>query len=239
MTCIQRCTALCDNYVHTVSRQLVYVVLHLVLQALHLFAIHNAPIVVQWRNQYHSGGRQAVQQQVPVAPHGSCILCHDYKIATSCDVMGMSKLYINSSLLIISHNHCIHNHHPSIIYVIIISSSHNLPYPHSTPCYYKIFPPLRHITLHHSYITVHHSYITLHHSYVMPLPPSHSQSHFITHNLSWPPQHQVWLHPQLSGSHGCCPSMVRLDAAASDDTVTTTMQSISQKELQFANLQWK
>ena len=185
----------------------------------------------------------------------------------------MSKLYINSSLLIISHNHCITSsilpsytlpqfpHHYTISlsqYFLLLQDLHYITLHHSYITIHHITSLLHHITshyitlhhsyitihhsyitIHHSYITLHHSYITLHHSYVMPLPPSHSQSHFTTHNLSRPPQHQVWLHPQLSGSHGCCPSMVRLDAAASDDTVTTTMQSISQKELQFANLQWK
>ena len=98
----------------------------------------------------------------------------------------MSKLYINSSLLIISHNHCITSS---------ILPSYTLPqFPHhytiSLSQYFLLLQDLHYITLHHSYITIHHITSLLHHitSHYITLTSHYITLHYITsllhHNTS-------------------------------------------------------
>ena len=90
----------------------------------------------------------------------------------------MSKLYINSSLLIISHNHCITSP---------ILPSYTLPqFPHhytiSLSQYFLLLQDLHYITLHHSYITIHHITSLLHHitSHYITLTSHYITLHYIT-----------------------------------------------------------
>ena len=95
--------------------------------------------------------------------------------------MAMSKLYINSSLLIISHNHCITSP---------ILPSYTLPqFPHhytiSLSQYFLLLQDLHYITLHHSYITIHHITSLLHHitsHYITSL--LHHNTSLLHHNTS-------------------------------------------------------
>jgi len=127
------------------------------------------------------------------APHSSCILCQDYKLLHHDDVMAMSKLYLNSSLLIISHNHCIHNHLSFHLYITTISSLHIsltitvlLVITRSSHHYIT----LHYITLTSHYITLTSHYITLTSQYItLTSCPSHHHIPSPTSSLTISPGH--------------------------------------------------